>query len=103
MSKAFNHRLKRLGQHYHLELPTTTSMWKAGASKAASTLDSQGVYFLSKQMTHSDRTAERWYQLKDASTDSVEAYKTIEGIREGGKQKNGEEKEWFGPQCRIGQ
>ena len=80
-------RLKRLGDEYGLTLPTTTRIRKAGASTAASTLDAQGVRLLAKQMAHSTQTAERWYQLKDTASDSVQAFRTIQTVRSTGRVK----------------
>ena len=79
--ESFNQRLTLLNKHYQLNLPTCTRVRKAGASTAASTLDRQGVNLMAKQMAHSTMTAERWYQMKDTTEDSICAFKTIQKLR----------------------
>ena len=74
-------RLQPLARHYGHMVPTATTIRKAAATKGAKELSYGEMATLSKQMSHSTETSQRYYQALSSDKQALEAYHTIQRMQ----------------------
>ena len=74
--------VKKLGEHYNLQLPTATESRHSAATVVTKTCQQTSQQAVAVMMSHSARTQERYYAAIKGVDDAVEGYKIMEGLRQ---------------------